>query len=118
MKKNGFTLTEILAVVIILSLLMLIIAPNLLNNIKNKQNKITEAQKQMIEEAANLYAESYFSEDDNVCITVGDLIDYGFLNNDVQDVDSTKNENEFKNQTIMITAGPPRTITIEECDPD
>ena len=60
MNKNGFTLIEVLAVVVILSLLMLIITPNLLNSIKNREGQITEAQQEMIIESAKLYLDAGF----------------------------------------------------------
>ena len=80
MQKNGFTLTEILAVVVILGMLMLIVAPNLLNSIQDKKGKVTEAQKQMIEDAANMYIEN--NNVTNECISFKTLIDAGYLNDD------------------------------------
>ncbi len=84
MKKNGFTLTEILAVVIILSLLLLIIAPNLLNSIQNRKPQVTEAQKQMIEDAANIYIEN--NNPASSCITFQELQDNNYLNKDFENV--------------------------------
>lgn len=92
MQKNGFTLTEILAVVVILGMLMLIVAPNLLNSIQGKKTKVTEAQKQMIEEAANMYIENN-DVNENACIKLQDLINDGYLNAGFENItkDSTLN---------------------------
>lgn len=104
MQKNGFTLTEILAVVVILGMLMLIVAPNLLNSIQGKKTKVTEAQKQMIEEAANMYIENN-DVSENTCISFQTLIDAGYLNADFENVtkDNTLNSITVKNKEITYT---------------
>jgi prepilin-type N-terminal cleavage/methylation domain-containing protein len=77
MKKNGFTLVELLAVLVILALLITIAVPNVIS-ISQKIKKNMFCQKvTYIEAAAKLYGQ------DNIdylpkTITVGDLVNYGY----------------------------------------
>ena len=82
MKKNGFTLTEILAVVVILGLLFLIVAPPVINQVKVKEDNVTDLQKKMITEAASLY----FERTGETSVTIGKLEEEGYLGDNVSDV--------------------------------
>ena len=48
MKEKGFTLIEIIAVIVVLSLILLIIVPNMTKTINNSKNKLNDTQKEMI----------------------------------------------------------------------
>ena len=52
MKKRGFTLTEVLGVIVILGLIALIIFPNVSKSIKNSKEKLYKEQVALIEENA------------------------------------------------------------------
>ena len=54
MNKKGFTLVEILAVLVILSLLLIITIPSIKNALTNGKNKINEINKKQIEDAAKI----------------------------------------------------------------
>ena len=54
MNKKGFTLVEILAVLVILSLLLILTIPSIKNALTNGKNKITEINKKQIEDAAKI----------------------------------------------------------------
>ncbi len=41
--KNGFTLMELLGVIVIISLLMLLLIPNMIEQINNKKGNISNA---------------------------------------------------------------------------
>lgn len=96
---KGFTLIEILGVVVILGLLMLIVAPTVLNSISSHEVEVTSAQKQMLEDASDLYLESHNSE----CIKIQDLIDGGYLNEGFKDV--SDKELEKKNIKVNTNNG-------------
>lgn len=91
MKKNGFTLVELLAVIVILALLITIAVPNIIG-ISNKIKKNMFCEKvSSIESAAKLYAQDMYSDDavsgSNEVIlasdvTIKDLIDDGYLKKD------------------------------------
>ena len=53
--KNGFTLMELLGVIVILSLLILLIVPNILEQVSNKEGDVNEAYKEAAVAAAQLY---------------------------------------------------------------
>lgn len=54
MNKKGFTLVEILAVLVILSLLLILTIPSIKNALTNGKNKINDINKKQIEDAAKI----------------------------------------------------------------
>ena len=54
MNKKGFTLVEILAVIVVLSLIMLLTFPSIMKSFNNSKNKITELNKKQIEDAVKI----------------------------------------------------------------
>ena len=54
MKKNGFTLVEILGVIVLLSLLILIAIPSINNALQASKNSISNIEKKNIEEASKI----------------------------------------------------------------
>lgn len=52
MKKRGFTLTEILGVIVILGLIALIVFPNVSKSIRNSKKKLYDQQVELIENNA------------------------------------------------------------------
>ena len=53
--KKGFTLVELIGVIIILALIMLLAVPPILNSIRSTRNELSDASKKIIYTAANLY---------------------------------------------------------------
>ena len=54
MNKKGFTLVEILAVLVILSLLLILTIPSIRDALTNGKNKINDINKKQIEDAAKI----------------------------------------------------------------
>lgn len=84
MKQRGFTLVELLAVIIILSLLLIIVIPKINDGIKSKENEVSEITKQMIFSATGFYLSDLDNEyiqlnGNSYCIKVIDLINMGYL---------------------------------------
>jgi len=84
MKKNAFTLVELLGVIVILAAIALVAFPPILNQIQKSQNEIDEATKSLILSAASLYVDEnsdYFvREEGNVyCTNLDALINDGLL---------------------------------------
>lgn len=81
MKKNGFTLIELIASVTILALIALIAFPNILNALKKGQDKVDAGVKRVVESAA----ESYYNDKPDikqnytVYVTVCDLAKNGYI---------------------------------------
>ena len=95
--KKGFTLVELLAVIVILGVTIAIVAVKIDSSIKNSNNFINERQVELIENAANLYVEEYSNEITNFStlnvgkVTLGTLINKGLIKEkDVKDI-STSN---------------------------
>ena len=91
MNKKGFTLIEILGVIVIVGLLLLIVAPNLLNRINPKETEISNLQKEMLEEAAGLYTDAHKDSCQQQCtVTVDTLKSEGYINEKVLDAKDKK----------------------------
>ena len=88
MNKKGFTLVEILAVIVILSLIITITATKGFGAFDNTKNKITEQNKKAIEEAAKLFLTDVDNCDD-------DLEEYKELNN-ILKIDNVDNCTQLK----------------------
>ena len=96
-KKNGFTLVELLAVIIILCITVTIVVVKVDKNIKDANEFGNEMQIENIESASLIYADEYTSSLTNLknknvdTITVSTLINSGLLNSkDVKEL-STSN---------------------------
>ncbi len=86
MKKNGFTIVEILAVIVVLAAVMALVIPNLTESSSKAKNKLYDTKISMIEKAAILYAQDNYNllvgNDTNITIirTINsdDLITTGY----------------------------------------
>lgn len=82
MKKNGFTLAEMLGVIIILALLALVVFPTVANLIKSSKDKSYQEQVNYITDAASNWIvenASTLSKTGYKCLSVADLKSSGFL---------------------------------------
>ena len=92
MKKNGFTLIEILAVIIILGIITSIVTINVLGIRNNSFEDLLETKKQNLESAAIIYGQEHQEEltekctidnyESNNCltVTVKELLDGNYFN--------------------------------------
>lgn len=100
MKNKGFTLMELLGVVIILGILTLITFPNIMNQIRKTQTGINNATESLIIDAAKDYYKDNINnyektEGITYCINIQELTNNGYLNQklkdkDLNDIDNTK----------------------------
>lgn len=93
--KKGFTIVEILAVIVVITLLTLLIVPNLLNNVNNKKDDISDAAKQMIYDATDIYLKENSTsfpttEGSTYCVKLETLVNNGKLVSPVKDLKSDK----------------------------
>ena len=58
MNKKGFTLAELLGVIVVIGLLLLLIIPLIINGTKNRENEVEEIQNNIIYEAVSEYMDS------------------------------------------------------------
>ena len=118
MKKNGFTLVELLAVIIILGLLSLIVVPTVTNSIKNYRNELYEVQKSNIEDAARVWASDNLEQlptqsGETKKLTLKFLQDEGLVEEDIKDP-RNKKKFDVDSTTVTITKnGNAYTYTVE-----
>ena len=88
-KNRGFTLVELLGVIIILALLSLVMFPNIISSFFDVSNKLDDATKLLVTEAAkDYYAENRdYIENLDYCVTVSNLQTAGLLSYDIKDSD-------------------------------
>ena len=108
MNKKGFTLIELMAVIVILSVIALITTPIVINVISNVRNELSNEQKQIIENAARMWGIKNLSADDNNqpiknsevinSIAINNLKNDGFL--EKKDI---KNEDEMEHAGVCIS---------------
>jgi len=81
-ERRGFTLVELLGVLVVLGLLAVICYPIITNVITKQKNELTKEQKNRIINAAKNYVASglgTFDSNDTACVSISDLQTGGFL---------------------------------------
>lgn len=82
LNKKGFTLIELVGVIIIISILSLLFFPSLINQFKKTSDNMDETTKKIIIDSAKIYVdnnESNFDKSKTYCITISTLIDNEYL---------------------------------------
>ena len=93
MKKSGFTLAEILGVIVIIGILLTLLAPAIVNKLSSSKDKAEETQNKMIYAAASQYMtenRDNYRYGKRYCISLRELIDAGKLASPVNDVKTGK----------------------------
>ena len=85
MKKNGFTIVELLTVVVLIGLISVLVMPKLLEVFERKKQDVSEVAKEQLFLATSQYIELNPNEEKE-CITIRELIDKGQLIEPVIDV--------------------------------
>lgn len=99
-KEGGFTLVELLAVLVILGLIVAIAIPMIGNVITNAENSAAKSQNELIINAAQLYD---LEDGKNLPVTTNDLIDAGYLENDEKLKGKTVTYDETKKTYTVYT---------------
>ena len=92
-KEDGFTLVELLGVIVILGLIIAIAVPALGNIINNASKTTKDAQETLILDAAQIYFLE--TEDADNTVTVAELISNNYLEKD------KKGTEEFATETVV-----------------
>ncbi len=108
--KKGFTLVELLAVIVILSLLMLIVFPRIINSIKNSLPKSDKLNEELVYSAANIYIqnnENYYKKKNNAvyCISLDDLVKEDLLKSPMTLSDSEEDITRTKSVQLTYKKG-------------
>lgn len=101
--KKGFTLIELIGVIIVLSLISLLAVPSITNTIKNSRIKLYNDQVENIEDAAKIWGSKNISElpeniGDEKDITLLNLKELGLIDEKIKDPRTKK---EFSNSLII-----------------
>ena len=88
MKKKGFTLVEMIAVLIVLTIIFLVSAVSLTTVIKTGEDKIDNAKEELIIDAAKDYlSKTDIVNNKNGCIRLGELVELGYV--DKKEIDES-----------------------------
>lgn len=94
--KKGYTLIELLAVIILLSLIILISEPSLTKIIKRTQTNYDYTLKVLIENAAKIYVnnnkeeiDDKLSNNDKYCLPIAKLSAYDYLDKNLESLDNS-----------------------------
>lgn len=85
MKKDGFTLVELLAVIIVLAIIGLIAIPAVGSIINDSKEKVSKVQIKEIKESAKSWAAyntNLLSKEETYYVSVETLINEGYISND------------------------------------
>ena len=121
MNKKGFTLAEILGVIVVISLLLLLIMPTIINRVANNSDKAGNTGDSLIFDASDNYINENVSSNKygTFCIPIQDLIEDGKLVEPVIDVETGE---DISDKTVRVIVEENGNITHQiveedECDP-
>lgn len=98
--KKGFTLVELLAVIVVLGVIMTIATNLVINNINDSKKKAKFIAAKEITEIASVYMATEYHEDS--CVEISELIENEYLENDVTNPKTGENGGDFNGQKICI----------------
>ena len=90
LNKKGFTLIELVGVIIIISILSLLFFPSLINQFKKTSDNMDETTKKIIIDSTKIYMdnnESNFDKSKTYCISISTLIDNEYLEDNFTEYD-------------------------------
>lgn len=104
--KKGFTLVEMIAVILILALISITTLPSLLNQVSNKRKEVSETSKKIIYDAVDQYLSSktitYSKSPESIgntyCIDLNEVVNAGKLTSPVKDLET---DNEIALNTVI-----------------
>lgn len=96
MRKNGFTMTELLGVIVILGVLILVAFPPLVDQIRKSRGNLSDAAKDVIYNSVELYMKKHQNDypiyaTNTFCFSLEELVDSGDLEISLLDYETGKN---------------------------
>ena len=102
MNNKGFTVIELLAVILILLAISMVSVSSVSSSLKRNDQKESERQREIVINASKIY----FSTHDVDCVSISDLIDYKYVDSD--------NVNKYSGDNINVVVKlEEQGITIE-----
>lgn len=122
MNKKGFTLVELLAVIIILTLLALLTSTAVTKLVKDSKEKLSNAQLRLIESAAEAWGADNLAKlpETGSCgyLTLQDLKEYGFIDSNILDPNNSQLiSDDLKIKITTTTSSYGNSITNYEVNP-
>ena len=110
MNKKGFTIVELLAVLIILSLIAVIIYPNIIRSVRSTKNDLSNIQINNIKESAKMYVNDNvgtdnFFDSNNEEVSLKKLVDDGYIDGSTYDILNNKEYNLVNSKVIITRTG-------------
>lgn len=114
MKNRGFSLVELLCVIIIVGLISLVIFPNIISSFLEASNKLDNATKLIVVEAAKDYYANNRNNIDKLdyCVNVATLQNEGLLAYDIKDSDGKVLASDI---LVKIYKGGSKYVVDEKC---
>ena len=117
-KNNGFTLVELLGVVIILSMLGIVIVPSINNVISDSKRKLYDVQIDNIKVGASNYVNEHifeldFENNDSIGITLGFLKQMGYVDDNISD---PIKKSKFSDDMIIVINNNSNVFSYVVCD--
>ena len=99
-KRNGFTIVELMAVIIIISLIALLTFPNIINQIKKTKKSNNKMMEDVVIEQAKKYVNDNKEDllEDEYCLSISTLIDNDYIKEDIVNINDIKD-----NKVVHIT---------------
>lgn len=110
MRKNGFTLIEIIGVIIVMAMIILLTMPNVIETLRKAEAKNYEEFLKTIELVTEQYVESNANvldlevPGDFVVVEIEDIINAGYINSKIE---NPKTKEKINNNDIV-------TVTLED----
>ncbi len=108
MNKKGFTLAELLGVIVIISLLVILVMPSIINKLSKNKSEVNTSLNELIYKASD----TYISENKDLftpvnggkkyCISLRTLIDDGKLSEPVKDITSDEDISDTKSVLVTV----------------
>jgi len=119
MKINGFTLAELLGVIVILALISMIAVPAVTDSLQNYRNSLCDTQLREIEAAARTWgADNLYNlpDEDNETYTVSlrTLSDYGYIAAEIENPVAKDKFDLDTTQVIITKIGKKYTYKIDD----
>ncbi len=121
-KTSGFTLVELLGVIIIISAIIALVFPNIVDFIKDKNNDIYSFNERLVFSAADDFLQKnkddFEKKDGNsYCISIRDLVDEGYLKGPIILSDESEDDTDLKSVQADYNDGYSYTIKDnKDCD--